>query len=50
MHALLFEEEETDRLVALRGNVHHIEAILIVHVEVCAVVDQSLADIDVSTE
>lgn len=50
MHAFLFKEVQTDRLVALCCNMHHIEAILIDQLEISSIINQNLAHINVSSE
>ena len=50
MHAFLLKEVKTDRLVTLRGNVHHIETILIDECTVCTIVQKSLTNFNVSPE
>lgn len=50
VHSLLLEEEEADRLVALGGDVHHVQTVLVLKVHVGAVVEEYLAHFYVSTE
>lgn len=46
----LVEEEQADGLVALGGDVHHVQTVLILHFDVRSIVDEGLAYLDVASE